>query len=155
MLDAAMKNLITRHPAGMVATVDDDGLPSVSPKATFVIVNDSMLAFGHLRSPGTVRNLAARPAMQVCFLDPLRRKAVRVSGQGEIVRKADADKALLDTFETDWSAYLHAVKAFVVIRLTAAEMILSPAYDLGLTEAELIETNLAKLNALRNTEAPG
>lgn len=153
MLDAAMKKLITEHSAGMVATIDEQGLPSVSPKATFVIIDDSTLVFGHLRSPGTVRNLAARPAVQVCFLDPLRRKAVRVSGRGELIEKADAGKALLGAFEADWSPYLHAVKAFVVIKLTSAEMILSPAYDLGLSEAQLVDTNLAKLNALRNPEA--
>lgn len=153
MLNAEMKKLITEHSAGMVATIDEQGLPAVSPKATFVIIDDSTLAFGHLRSPGTVGNLAARPAVQVCFLDPIRRKAVRVSGRGQVIEKADADKAMLDAFETDWAPYLQAVKAFVVIRITRAEMILSPAYDLGLSEAELVETNLAKLNALRNTEA--
>ena len=154
MLDAVMKKLITEHSAGMVATIDEQGLPAVSPKATFVIIDDSTLAFGHIRSPGTVGNLVARPAVQVCFLDPIRRKAVRVSGHGTAIEKANADQALLSEFEKNWSPYLHAVKAFVVIKLTRVEMILSPAYDLGLTEAELVVTNLAKLNALRNTEAP-
>ena len=40
MLTADMQDLITNHSAGMVATVSDDGTPSVSPKATFVILGD-------------------------------------------------------------------------------------------------------------------
>ena len=38
------------------------------------------------------------------------------------------------------------MSAYVRITVTAAEMILSPAYDLGLTEDELRKSNLEKLN---------
>jgi hypothetical protein len=37
--------------------------------------------------------------------------------------------------------------AFVTIAVSAAELILSPAYDLGFTEDDLRASNLAKLNA--------
>lgn len=40
------------------------------------------------------------------------------------------------------------MSAFVTIDVNAAELILSPAYDLGLTEDELRRSNLEKLNAL-------
>ena len=80
MLTAEMKKLISEHRAGMVATVNDDGTPSVSPKATFVILNDTTIAFGNLRSPGTIKNIGKRSAAEVCFIDVLARKAVRVSG---------------------------------------------------------------------------
>ena len=40
------------------------------------------------------------------------------------------------------------MKAYVKVTVTAAEMICSPAYDLGLTEDELRRANLEKLNAL-------
>ena len=76
------------------------------------------------------------------------RKAVRVTGSGTIVPKKDADPALSDAFEAGWSPYLSYMSAFVAIAISAAELILSPAYDIGLTEAELRDTNLAKLNAL-------
>ena len=42
--------------------------------------------------------------------------------------------------------YLPRMGAYVRIAVTAAVMILSPAYDLGLTEDELRKTNLEKLN---------
>ena len=62
MLTAEMRKLITDHTAGMVATINDDGTPSVSPKATFVVLDDRTLAFGNLRSPGTLANLLCRSA---------------------------------------------------------------------------------------------
>ena len=148
MLTAQMQALISTHTAGMVATVNDDGTPSVSPKATFVILDDATLAFGNLRSPGTLANLRARPELEVCFIDVLTRQAVRVTGRGAFIAKAKADPDLISAFEPAWASYLEHMTGFVRIDVSAAEMILSPAYDLGLTEAELKQTNLEKLNAL-------
>ncbi len=142
-----MMKLISDHSAGMVATINDDGTPSVSPKATFVILDDSCLAFGNIRSPGTLANLSKRPAVEVCFIDVVIRKAVRVTGTASIVRKADADSRLLAAFDKSWSAYVLHMSAFVTIAVSAAEFILSPAYDLGFTEDDLRASNLAKLNA--------
>lgn len=148
MLNADMKQLINNHTAGMVATVNEDGSPSVSPKATFVVLDDSTLAFGNIRSPGTLANLRRHPAVEVCFIDVLTRKAVRATGQAAIISRSDADPGLLTAFTEVWGDYLGMMSAFVRIDLTAAEMILSPAYDVGHSEEELRRSNLEKLNAL-------
>ena len=141
-----MQTLIRRFSAGAVATVNADGTPSVSPKATFVVLDERTLAFGHIRSPGTIANLRRHPAIEVCFIDVVTRRAVRVTGTTAIVRPDDADVALDDAFEAAWSPYRPHMGAYVRITVTAAEMILSPAYDLGLTEDELRKTNLERLN---------
>lgn len=148
MLTADMKQLIDDHRAGMVATVNDDGTPSVSPKATFVILDDRTIAFGNIRSPGTLANVRKRPSIEVCFIDVVLRKAVRVTGTASIIRKADADERMRAAFDQHWAAYVQHMSAFVQIEVEAAEMILSPAYDLGITEEELRRTNLEKLNRL-------
>ena len=148
MLTSDMKTLITNHRAGMVATINDDGTPSVSPKATFVIVNDVRIAVGNIRSPGTVANLRKRPAVEVCFIDVLTRKAVRATGTAVITPTAEADAALIAAFKRDWADYIDLISAFIDITVTAAELILSPAYDVGHTEDELRAQNLTKLNAL-------
>ena len=148
MLTDEMKYLIRNFSAGSVATINADGTPSVSPKATFVIIDDTTLAFGNLRSPGTLANLRANPAVEICFTDVLARKAARVTGTGKAIRKTDASPEVNQAFEEFWAPYVESMSAYVVIDVTAAELILSPGYDIGLTEAELKETNLAKLNAL-------
>ena len=51
MLTNEMKTLIRNHSAGMVATVNADGTPAVSPKATFLILSDIQLVFSNIRSP--------------------------------------------------------------------------------------------------------
>ena len=148
MLTDEMQALIRAFSAGSVATINADGTPSVSPKATFVILDDETLAFGHLRSPGTLANLHANPAVEVCFTDVLARKAVRVTGTASIVDKSEAPQHLWDAFNEAWGDYVPRMSAFVVIKVSATELILSPAYDFGFTEAELRATNLERLKAL-------
>ena len=148
MLTAQMTKLITDHSAGMVATVNNDGTPCVSPKATFVVVDDTTVAFGNIRSPGTLANIRQRPALEVCFIDVVLRKAVRVTGSATIHSKATAPAKVAAAFQAVWAAYLPQMSAFVTIDISAAELILSPAYDLGHSEEELRQANLQKLNAL-------
>lgn len=148
MLTDEIKTLIRDFTAGSVATVNPDGTPSVSPKATFVILGDSTLAFGNIRSPGTIANLGANPAIEVCFTDVLTRKAARITGTATIVGTNDAPPELKAAFEANWKDYTSYMSDFVVINVTAAEIILSPAYDRGHTERDLKEEYLGRLNAV-------
>ena len=148
-LTEPMKAIIRNYNAGSVATVNQDGTPAVSPKATFVIIDDRSIAFGNIRSPGTVDNIRVRPAVEVNFIDVLTRRAVRIRGQAEIVEKvSEQGVRLVPFFEELWSPYLAQMHNFVMISISGAELILSPSYDVGHTERELFETNLAKLSAL-------
>ncbi|MCY3878899.1 MAG: pyridoxamine 5'-phosphate oxidase family protein [Rhodobacteraceae bacterium] len=143
-----MRKLVRNYSAGMVATIDRNGFPAVSPKATFVVVDEKTLAFGNIRSPGTIANLKRHPGLEVCFLDVLARKAVRVAGSAEIIPKTEVPAALHERFRTEWPDYLGRMSAFVVITVERAELVLSPAYDIGLSEAALRRTNLEKINRI-------
>ena len=148
MLSPETQALINAHPAGMVATVNDDGTPSVSPKATFVVLNDTTLAFGNIRSPGTLSNLRQRPAVEICFIDVVLRTAVRVSGTAVLHTKHNAPASIRELFEAGWGAFNERMSHYVQIDVTACEAILSPAYDRGETQDTLREANMAKLRAL-------
>jgi predicted pyridoxine 5'-phosphate oxidase superfamily flavin-nucleotide-binding protein len=56
MLTAEMKQVVHEQRLGFVATVNADGTPNVSPKATFIVLDDATIGFGDIRSPGTPRN---------------------------------------------------------------------------------------------------
>ena len=99
-LSESMKQVIGNYNAGSVASINDDGTPAVSPKATFVIVDDTSIAYGDIRSPGTSANLIARPAVEVNFIDVLARVAVRVKGSAQVVTKdSKQGQRLLPKFE--------------------------------------------------------
>ena len=148
-LTAPMRRLIANYSAGAVATTNDDGTPAVSPKATFVVVDDGCMAFGNIRSPGTVANIRLRPDVEVNFIDVLTRRAVRVRGQAETVEiESEAGQRLLPVFEKHWAPFLDYMQSFVSISITHAELILSPSYDVGYTAEELRRVNLEKLAGL-------
>ena len=148
MLTDEMQTLIRHHSAGMVATVNESGSPSVSPKATFVIFDPQTIAFGNIRSPGTLANLRRNAAIEVCFIDVLSRRAVRVTGTGSIISKSKASHSMIAAFEQQWAEYVPQMSAFVSVAVSEAELILSPAYDVGYTESDLKAANLERLNRL-------
>lgn len=148
MLTPEMQAIITTHSCGFVASIGNDGKPAVSPKATFVVIDKRTIACGNIRSPGTARNLRSNPACEVCFLDPLARKAVRVRAEGAVIARADAPEALAAAFEIAWADYLPHMTGFFVFDISDAELVFSPAYDYGHTQAELVASNKAKMAAL-------
>ncbi|MEJ8562688.1 pyridoxamine 5'-phosphate oxidase family protein [Yoonia sp. GPGPB17] len=149
MLTAPMKDLIATFPLGFVATVTSDGAPAVSPKGTFLVLGDTTIAYADIRSPGTRRNLTGNPAVEVNFIDPFKRKAVRVGGNAVIHPK-----------KTDWFTERHPrwqdvfgdvaqrISALVEININSASEIWTPPYDDGVTEAEMIATYKARFGAL-------
>lgn len=148
-LSPAMQEIIRHYNAGSVATVNADGTPALSPKATFVIVDERCIAYGNIRSPGTSANLRERPAVEVVFIDVLARLAVRVRGHATLLA-CDAGEAapLRECFAESWGPYLEHMKEFVRIDIERAQLVTSPAYDLGIGRDLLMQTNLARLSAL-------
>jgi uncharacterized protein len=134
MLTPDMKRIIEEQRLGFVATAAADGTPNVSPKGTFVVLDDATIGFGEIRSPGTVRNLRANPRVEVNFVDPFVRKGYRFAGTAMVVERGDgAFDALLGHFR---GALAPRIRAIVTITVTKALPLTSPLYDDGKTELE-------------------
>lgn len=148
MLTEDMRSIIAAYPLGFVASVNRDGTPNLSPKGTFVVLNGRQLVFGHIRSPGTIGNIADRPTVEINFLDVLARKAVRVRGQARVFTRSATEFAPLFAALAVWKDYSAIMKAVVRVDIEKAALVLSPAYDLGNTEAQLREQYRAKFTSL-------
>ena len=150
-LNSVMQQLVRDFNAGAVATVNEDGTPAVSIKATFVVADSQTLAYGDIRSPGTRANLERHPAVEVVFTDVLARRALRVRGTASVVEKdSEHGKVLLPHFEQHWEPYVEHMSCFIGISVVEAEMVLTPAYDLGFSKEDLVKTNLEKLSRIAN-----
>jgi len=150
MLTPEMKRVIEEQRLGFVATVAPDGTPNVSPKGTFVVLDDRTIAFGDIRSPGTMRNLRVNPRIEVNFVDVFTRRGYRFAGLATLVERGDADfDALLVKLR---SALSSRVRAIVTISVTRALPLTSPAYDDGKTEAELRRAWTARFRRLQPGE---
>ncbi|NEU13772.1 pyridoxamine 5'-phosphate oxidase family protein [Methylobacterium sp. BTF04] len=137
MLTQDMKDTVHKQRLGFVATVSQTGEPNLSPKGTFVVVDDRTLAFGDIRSPGTITNLCQRPTVEVNFVDPLSRKGFRVRGSATIHARDTVDYRLHRPRFDGWGLLADRIEHIVLIDVLDAKPLSSPAYDDGAKEADL------------------
>ena len=137
MITKEMRRIIEDNTIGLVATVDPDGSPAVSPKGTMLVIDASTIAFSDIRSPGTVRNIKHNPAVELNFIDIFRRKACRLKGRASYVPKGSPRFTELLPLFARWEKFVDSMRGFVVVEIAKAELVLSPAYDAGASEADL------------------
>ena len=132
MLTPDMKRIVEEQPLGLVATTAADGAPNVSPKGSFIVLDDTTIAFGEIRSPGTLRNLSTNPRVEVVFIDPFVRKGYRVAGLATVTNRGDRDfDRLIGHFR---SPLVPRMRAIVTIAVIKALPLISPVYDDGRAE---------------------
>lgn len=135
VLTADMKRVVDEQRLGFVATVCPDGTPNLSPKGTTAVWDDDHLVFANIRSPGTIANLRQNPNVEVNVVDPFVRRGYRFKGVASILESgARYDEAM--AFYRDRGSR-NVIAEIVMIRVTTAQPIDSPAYDLGLSEDEV------------------
>lgn len=145
MIPKQTQELITRWRLGHIATVTPDGCPSVSPKGTFLVVDDTTIAFGEIRSPQTVTNLTHNPECEVNFVDAFTRKGARLRGQATMVRRDTAPfEALYPQFQELWGELCDRMNLIVKIKVSEVKPLTTPPYDTGATEADMIALYKAK-----------
>jgi hypothetical protein len=100
--------------------------------------DDEHLVSLHLNSPHTLANLRANPHVEVNAGDPFWRKGYRFAGIGEILTSGTRYNDVLAWFGRERGAgYGPRAKAPVLITVTGAEPLISPACDDGSSEAEV------------------
>jgi predicted pyridoxine 5'-phosphate oxidase superfamily flavin-nucleotide-binding protein len=136
VLTADMQRLVRAMKLGYVATVCPDSTPNLSPKGTLTVWDDDHLVFLDIRSPQTVANLRDRPAVEVNVVDPFARRGYRFKGTAEVLADGPRFDEALARYRADGLGP-YPVEHVVLIRVDRATRMLSPAYDAGMTEAEL------------------
>jgi uncharacterized protein len=150
MLTPDMRRIIEEQRLGFVATADLDGTPNVSPKGTFIVLDDKRIAFGEIRSPGTIRNLRVNSRVEVNFVDPFVRKGYRFAGTATVVERGNGTfEVLLSNFR---SPLAPRIRAIVTITVTKALPLTSPAYDDGTMEPEIGRSWTARFRKLQPNE---
>ena len=138
-LNTFAKEIIARFPLGYVATVTPDGMPSLSPKGTFFVLDDETIAFAEIRSPNTMNNLAYQPKTEVNFVDMFLRKGVRVFGSVTIEEKgSERFNNLFPKWERAFPSLAPRINAIVLIKAERVKPLTTPPYDDGVTEEEMI-----------------
>jgi len=78
-----VRNVVAHAQLSFVATIDPDGSPSLSPKASVRVYDDAHVAFMDINSAGTIENLHHDSRLAINSVDFLRRRGYRLKGRAE------------------------------------------------------------------------
>ena len=137
ILTTEIKEFIKKTRLGFVATVCADGTPNLSPKGTTTAWDDDHLVFADIHSPGTVNNLLTNPAVEVNIVDIFLRKGYRFKGVGQVLSDGSLFQEIASFYKNAGSRY--TINNIVLIKVGQVIPIISPIYDMGATEEEVIK----------------
>ena len=140
MLTEDMQRVLRDVRLAFAATVAADGRPNLSPKGTTLPLDERRIVFADIRSPGTVANLRLNPAIELNVVDLGMRRGYRFKGTGRIVEAGDEYERLLAWYGEQGFELEGRADRFVVVDVEQLGELLSPAYDWGSTEEELLRT---------------
>ena len=130
-----MQRLVREQRLAFVASVGADGTPSLSPKATTLVYDDEHLAYLDIASPGTRANIASHPVVEVNVVDHILRRGYRFKGHARLLTGGPEYDRAMTLFGA--SRFRERSSGVVLIRVERAAPLLSPAYSIGRTAAEL------------------
>ena len=130
-----MQRVVREQRLGFHATVCADGTPNLSPKATTDVWDDDHLYFADICSPQTIENIRLGSVVEVNVVDPFVRKGYRFKGVASVLESGPLYDKVIAFYKA--RGVTSAIREVVLIRVQSALPIDSPAYDLGLTEAEV------------------
>lgn len=143
-----MVAVIGRAILSFVATVNADGTPNLSPKASLMARGDT-LYFADIASPRTIVNIRRNPAIAINVVDVFSRRGYRFHGAASVIEPGDPDY----NFVADWvwgvNGRDYPVHAVVRIAVSEALPLCSPAYEFGpgVTEPGLRDAFMRKYGA--------
>jgi len=135
VLTEEMQRVVREQRLGFIATVCPDGTPNLSPKGTTNVWDDDHLVFADIRSPGTVSNLRHNPALEINVVDVVLRKGYRFKGTAEVLTDGPLYEEALALYRKPGVRI--PIRSIVMMKVERALPLISPAYDLGLTEDEV------------------
>lgn len=126
-INADMKAIIKQAILSFVATVNEDGTPNLSPKASLTVAN-GVLYFADIASPGTIRNLRRNPAVEINVVDLFQRRGYRFKGRALILPPADDEYLMIADWVRATNGPEYPADHVVKIETTSVTPLLSPAH---------------------------
>ena len=124
-----MKACIQATSLCYAATVNPDGTPNLSPKATLQAVDDEHIAFANIASPNTARNLRQNPAIEINIVDIFLRRGFRFRGTARMFEEGspEYDRIAGDTWARIGGSY--PIYEIVMVKVEEAREVRSPGYE--------------------------
>jgi predicted pyridoxine 5'-phosphate oxidase superfamily flavin-nucleotide-binding protein len=126
-INADAEAVIKRAILSFVATVNEDGTPNLSPKASLTVRN-GVLYFADIASPSTIRNLKRNPAVEINVIDIFERRGYRFKGHASILPPGDDEYSIIADRVRATNGLEYPVDHVVRIETISITPQLSPAH---------------------------
>jgi hypothetical protein len=130
-IDNDMWDIVESAKLAFVATVNADGSPNLSPKASLRVYDEDRVAFMDIASPGTIANLRMNPRIEIAVVDFLRRRGYRFSGTAELHQPGSPVHTWLNKWLLESNGAGYPANHAVLAKLEQARPLLSPSYTYG------------------------
>ena len=135
MITREIIDFLNLQKLGYVATVSSDGKPNISPKGTIIGWSSETLAFADIRSPDTMKNLINNPDVEINVIDPLLRKGYLFQGTARILQDDTLYQEILNHYRKN--GIKSPINSIVLVDVSCIFDVISPLYDLGISEDEI------------------
>jgi uncharacterized protein len=141
-IDEDVRNVVAQAQLSFVATIDPDGSPSLSPKASVRVYDDTHVAFMDINSPGTIENLRRDGRLEINSVDFLRRRGYRLKGRAEFRDPGDEVFDWLHDLLLGANGPGYPANRAVLVHVDRVLPVLSPAYTFqAKDEQEVLESS--------------
>jgi predicted pyridoxine 5'-phosphate oxidase superfamily flavin-nucleotide-binding protein len=126
-INADAEAIIKRAILSFVATVNEDGTPNLSPKASLTVRN-GVLYFADIASPATIRNVKRNRAVEINVVDIFERRGYRFKGHASILPPGDDEYSMIADWVRATNGPEYPVDNVVRIETISITPLLSPAH---------------------------
>ncbi len=126
-ITADMEGVIRQAILSFVATVNADGTPNLSPKASLTVW-EGALYFADIASPRTILNLKRNPAIEINVVDIFQRRGYRFAGRAVILSPGDGAYLAIADWVRATNGPEYPVDHVVKVEVTSVTPLLSPAH---------------------------
>lgn len=150
-----MRQVIKETRLCFAATVNEDGTPNLSPKASLMVYDDNHLVFANIASPNTLANLKRNPSIEINTIDIFRRRGYRFKGIATLHPPGTPEYDFVSIPFHAEHGDAFPIHDIVKVKVERATPVISPAYTFidGVTEEALRQSYLTKygVQALNKT----
>lgn len=115
IMSEEVKKAIGEFRPALVATADRNGMPNVSIKGSFQVLDDEHVVFVDMRSPRTTNNLKENPYVSATGFNASTRKGWRIWGKAELKTSGELFENLSKKF-----ASMGVINHVVVVNIQEA-----------------------------------
>lgn len=113
-----------------LATVNEHGVPNVTPKEIFSDHGDDRLVIADINSSNSVRNVRIQPQVCVSFVDVFRQRGFKITGRATIVATEDPSFASLGVDLLRMAGAGFPIRNIISVEIERIARIWAPSYTL-------------------------